>query len=332
MDEEDTLDIEGLLDFLSSRPQFVPKLGALIEYQLVHQDEWKDIDGIEHEHVVKMGITSNDLYQLYKAGILTRVYASNRYKTYRLKDPEAMEEAVARLNGDFTQAIKDNDDGSEDEETISDDLLDIVIGHETKIRRIMRALQADAPVHLLLCGVPGTAKSLIADTIATLPGTSRVVGSGASRSGLADLLYNHRPRRLIFDELDKAHAQDYSILLELMERGTVTMTKVGKTYSIPINCMVVATANWWDRIPKEHMDRFELITFREYTDMEFTATAIAVLQTHHNIEHSFAQKIASACLNELNSKSIRQVIRMARMCKDEKELDEYLEDLKEDEG
>ena len=58
------------------------------------------------------------------------------------------------------------------------------------------------------------------------PGRVQQPGRSSSRAGIADFLINN-PRFLIIDELDKMKAEDYSVLLSLMQSGVVARLKKG---------------------------------------------------------------------------------------------------------
>ena len=53
------------------------------------------------------------------------------------------------------------------------------------------------------------------------------LGGPWSRAGIADFLLNFRPRYLVIDELDKMKAEDFSVLLSLMQSGVVARLKRG---------------------------------------------------------------------------------------------------------
>ena len=59
-------------------------------------------------------------------------------------------------------------------------------------------------------------------------GAPYVLGSQASRAGIAELLFTTEPRILLVDEIDRIGTRDISVLLSLMATGIVSETKHGK--------------------------------------------------------------------------------------------------------
>ena len=55
------------------------------------------------------------------------------------------------------------------------------------------AIQAERPVHLLLCGPPASAKSLFMRSLTKLERSYYAVGSSSTKSGIFDYLFEHRP-------------------------------------------------------------------------------------------------------------------------------------------
>lgn len=325
MYENEAMTDDELKDWLMERPKYIKILRILCKYQGENEASWKEGDGIESRKIIPLGVSPMDLYHLYRTGLLAKVYDSNKYKEYRIIHIPYVEKIIKEI--EETESQEQHQESEPD--IIPDDIFDCVIGHEGKKRRIMRALRSHEPVALLLVGEPGTAKSLITDSIGDLPHTSLAYGTGASRSGLTDLLFNARPRRLIYEEIDKAAPKDYSVLLELTERGTVTETKVRKTRSMELRCMVITTANELSKVPKEYIDRFDLIYFKTYTQKEFYDTVVSVLASRYSLDSVMAEHVAQVVWIEMRCKSVRQAIRIAQMCKTVEEVNEYLEDWKE---
>jgi hypothetical protein len=81
------------------------------------------------------------------------------------------------------------------------------------------AIKGDKPVNLLLCGAPGSAKTLFMHSHTTLEGSYYPVGSISTKSGIFDYLFDHRPRYFFIDELEKMNKRDQTSLLNLMESG-----------------------------------------------------------------------------------------------------------------
>jgi DNA replicative helicase MCM subunit Mcm2 (Cdc46/Mcm family) len=85
-----------------------------------------------------------------------------------------------------------------------------------------KAIKAERPVLLLLCGPPASAKSLFMRSLTSLERSYYAVGSSSTKSGIFDYLFEHRPRYFIIDELEKMNKKDQTSLLNLMESVVVS--------------------------------------------------------------------------------------------------------------
>ncbi|HEX5979116.1 MAG TPA: hypothetical protein VFY68_17670, partial [Nitrososphaeraceae archaeon] len=87
------------------------------------------------------------------------------------------------------------------------------------------AIQAERPVHLLLCGPPASAKSLFMRSLTRLERSYYAIGSSSTKSGVFDYLFEQRPRYFIIDELEKMNKKEQTSLLNLMESGILSELK-----------------------------------------------------------------------------------------------------------
>jgi replication-associated recombination protein RarA len=94
-----------------------------------------------------------------------------------------------------------------------------IIGFDDIIDLFDMAIKGDKPVHLLLCGAPGSAKILFIHSHTTLEVSYYAVGSISTKSGILDYLFEHRPCYFFIDELEKMNKSDQTSLLNLMESG-----------------------------------------------------------------------------------------------------------------
>jgi Holliday junction DNA helicase RuvB len=104
-------------------------------------------------------------------------------------------------------------------------LFDDVVGYEDVKDIFERAVKAERPVHLLLCGPPASAKSLFMSSLTKLERSYYAVGSSSTKSGIFDYLFKYRPRYFIIDELEKMNKKDQTSLLNLMESGILSELK-----------------------------------------------------------------------------------------------------------
>jgi len=151
----------------------------------------------------------------------------------------------------------------------------VVVGQDTVVERILVALFTSG--HLLLQGVPGTAKTLLVNavskaiqlafrriqfTIDLLP--SDILGTeildektGAFRTHKGPIFTNI----LLADEINRAAPKVQGALLEAMQERNVTIGN--ETYTLPVPFLVIATQNPVEQagtfeLPEAQLDRFML--------------------------------------------------------------------------
>ncbi|MBN2507748.1 MAG: MoxR family ATPase [Verrucomicrobia bacterium] len=152
---------------------------------------------------------------------------------------------------------------------------EVVVGQDTVVERMMIALMTGG--HLLLIGVPGTAKTLLVDAVARaidlqfsrvqftidmLP--SDILGSEILDQSTGRFRTHKGPaftNLLLADEINRAAPKVQSALLEAMQERKVT---IGSTsYTLPVPFLVIATQNPIEQagtfeLPEAQLDRFML--------------------------------------------------------------------------
>ena len=144
---------------------------------------------------------------------------------------------------------------------------------ESVTDQLLMALIAEG--HVLLEGVPGTAKTTLCRTFSTVLGIhyeriqftpdllpSDVTGTQVLDRNTSDFVLRTGPifcQLLLADELNRAPARTQSALLEAMQERQVTIE--GKTLPLPRPFMVLATQNPIEqegvyRLPEAQLDRF----------------------------------------------------------------------------
>lgn len=103
-----------------------------------------------------------------------------------------------------------------------------IFGYEGIKRTFLRSLNSKEPVHILLVGPPGHAKTLFLKCIFEKFGQKEAfftVGGNASKSGMIDILFDMHPiYRHIIDEIEHLKPDYQTTLLSLMETGILTQT------------------------------------------------------------------------------------------------------------
>ncbi len=164
---------------------------------------------------------------------------------------------------------------------VKTELSKVIIGQEMLPELLLTALLCDG--HVLLEGVPGIAKTLIAKLLAKtidadfsriqftpdlMP--TDVVGTIVLNMQTAAFHFNAGPifsNLVLIDEINRAPAKTQSALFEVMEEKQVTVD--GKTYPMEFPFFVVATQNPIEqegtyKLPEAQLDRFLFKLILEY--------------------------------------------------------------------
>jgi MoxR-like ATPase len=181
----------------------------------------------------------------------------------------------------------------------------VLVGQEEVFEQIVIALLARG--HVLLEGVPGTAKTLAAKIIAHLVRAdfrriqftpdlmpSDIVGTQVYDVTSGKFYLKKGPiftNILLADEINRAPAKTQSALLEAMEERQVTIE--GDRYALPEPFMVLATQNPVEYegtypLPEAQLDRFLFKTLVTYPSQ--AAEAEVLLRYHHGFDaHQLAE-------------------------------------------
>ena len=170
-----------------------------------------------------------------------------------------------------------------------------VVGQEEAFTQILIALFSGG--HVLLEGVPGTAKTLMAKPLAALTGVefkrvqftpdlmpSDVIGTQVFEMGTGQFRLRKGPvftNILLGDEINRAPAKTQSALLEAMEERQVTIE--GERLPLPEPFFVMATQNPVEYegtypLPEAQLDRFLFKVIVDYAPQE---VEIEVLRRYH---------------------------------------------------
>ncbi len=170
----------------------------------------------------------------------------------------------------------------------------VVVGQDATIDELLTALLVGG--HVLLEGVPGVAKTLLANAVARALGVefrrvqftpdmlpSDLTGTMTLRDG--ELLFRAGPvftNVLLADEINRTPPKTQSALLEAMQEGQVTIE--GLPRALPEPFLVIATQNPIEYegtypLPEAQLDRFLLKIDIGYPDEE---TERAILRLRHH--------------------------------------------------
>jgi Holliday junction DNA helicase RuvB len=196
-------------------------------------------------------------------------------------------------------------------------LFDDIVGFGDVKDLFKMAIQAERPVHLLLCGPPSSGKSLFMSSLNRLERSYYAVGSSSTKSGIFDYLFEHRPRYFVVDELEKMNKKDQTSLLNLMESGILSELKHNQQRTTQLKTWVFASCNSTDKLLPPLLTRFRDIHFKPYTEEEFMEIVVNVLDREEGVDRDIALIIADGVYNRLKSSNIRECVRIARLAKND---------------
>jgi Holliday junction DNA helicase RuvB len=248
------------------------------------------------------------LNQMVAAGILNVVSESRKYTHYRLVSLVATQEALAMVQVAPEPTVEERSRPVD-----VDSLFEDVVGHESAKMLIRYALTAHEPVHCLLIGPVGTAKTMMLEEIGRLGGSEYYLGSTTTKAGLVGLLIGSRPRYLMIDELDKMSREDMWPLLTLMEGGQVMRLQHKLQERVRLTCSVFAGANTTKHLPDTVLSRFVQIQVPGYSEAEFVEVGRQVLMRRVGLGEQEAYHIASEVARV--SLDIRDAIKVGRLTK-----------------
>lgn len=183
------------------------------------------------------------------------------------------------------------------------------------IKKLFRlSLESNHTCSILLTGPPASAKTLFLQSLMKLRDSCFMDCSNATKSGIVDYVFNHKPKYLLLDELDKLSRKDQTFLLNLIETGIVSETKYIKTRKMELKTSVFATSNNIEKIIIPLQSRFFIVNMHAYTYEQFYEITLQLLTSNqYNVDEEIAKAIAEAVWN--TSRNIRESIRIARISK-----------------
>ncbi|WP_411964434.1 AAA family ATPase [Haloferax sp. YSMS24] len=205
--------------------------------------------------------------------------------------------------------------------TILDETSQVLVGNEDAIEALTIALLTNG--HVLLEGVPGVAKTTIANLFAeaanldfqriqmtpdVLP--ADVTGTHIYRETIGEFHLQRGPvfsNVVLADEINRATPKTQSALLEAMEEGQVTIE--GETLKLPYPFMVVATQNPIEyegtfNLPEAQRDRFQ---FKVVVDIPDRDEEREVLERFHR-SPSLKPTDISTVISDADIGAARQVV------------------------
>jgi Holliday junction DNA helicase RuvB len=195
-----------------------------------------------------------------------------------------------------------------------------IVGYDDVKKIFTYALNSTLPVHILLVGPPGSAKTLFLMECMKLSRSYFTLGSHSTKAGMLDYLFNNRPRNLIIDEIEYMAIKDQAALLSLMETGILSETKYEKTRKSIIRTWVFASCNNEKKLLTPLLSRFFVLYFKKYDYSTFEKISNHILSRECNLSSEISTLIASLVWSKLKSRDIRDCIKIGRICKNKDDV------------
>jgi replication-associated recombination protein RarA len=198
-----------------------------------------------------------------------------------------------------------------------------VVGYPEIKRLLLRSIVSKEPVNILLTGPPSSSKTLfLLEMLEGLDDTYFIDAVGASGAGMTEHLFSNNTKYLLIDEIDKMKKNDQAALLNVMETGILSETKLkGKTRQKKAKLWIFATSNYVERLSGPLRSRFMELHLEEYTYEEFTEIVRRLFKKKYHMSEELSEKIAYAVWNTMRSKDIRDAINIAKLTKSTTDVD-----------
>ena len=202
----------------------------------------------------------------------------------------------------------------------SETLFANIVGYDDVKKIFNYAFNSSLPVHILLVGPPGSAKTLFLLECMKLSRSYFTLGSHSTKAGMLDYLFNNRPKNLIVDEIEYMAIKDQAALLSLMETGILSETKYEKTRNSIMRTWVFASCNDEKKLLTPLLSRFFVLYFKKYDYPTFEKIANHILASECNMDFEISTLIAKLVWNKLKSRDIRDCIKIGRICNNKEDV------------
>jgi MoxR-like ATPase len=198
----------------------------------------------------------------------------------------------------------------------SEEFFSEIVGYSDIKELFMKCIQSNN-MHVILDGPPASAKSLfLYEMLRNLGYDAYFVDcTNASGPGLVDYLFEYDVKYLLLDEVEKMSRSDQNVLLNVMETGILTSTKVRKTGSKKMDISIYATTNDIEELSKPFRSRFMEFSLPPYTYNEFCDIAIKLLGKRYNHDKELSLEIADTVWNKIKSRDIRDLLQVGKLSK-----------------
>lgn len=119
-----------------------------------------------------------------------------------------------------------------------------IVGYPDIKKLLLKSIVSKQPVNVLLTGPPSSSKTaFLLEILEGLDDAYFIDAVGVSSAGIMEHLFSNNTKYLLLDEIDKMKKINQSALLNVMETGILSETKLkGKTRQKRMKLWVFATA------------------------------------------------------------------------------------------
>jgi len=181
----------------------------------------------------------------------------------------------------------------------------------------MKSIISREPVHILLTGPPASSKSLFLLKLGEgLDNAYFIDAVGASGPGMVEYMFRNDTKYLLIDEIDKMKKNDQATLLNVMETGILSETKLrGKTRQKKMSLWIFATSNEAEKLTKPLRSRFMELHLNEYSYEEYVEICQRLLNKKYRLPSELSDRIAYLVWNRMKSRDVRDVLKIAKLAR-----------------
>ena len=136
------------------------------------------------------------------------------------------------------------------------------------------------------------------------------------------------PLRMSFNlwKFEKIPVNEANVLLDVMESQKLRSEKAvnNKQYNLDIDLRIFATSNNINKITPEMKSRFLIFHLKEYSYEEFVQIGKNLFEKKFPKKMHIADKIIDAVWNKMKSNDVRDIIKLARLCRVDSDIDKVI--------
>jgi Holliday junction DNA helicase RuvB len=203
-------------------------------------------------------------------------------------------------------------------------LFDDIVGYDDLKELLAKCLVVKDSCNVLLSGPPASSKTIFLLSIQKeVSNACFIDAANATGPGLVDYLFEYPDTRVIcIDEIDKLKKSDQTVLLNLLETGILSSTKVRKTRSIRMKGVkVFATSNDVDRLVRPLRSRFLEFELPEYTWENFLEITQKLLHKRYGLDEITSAEVAEVVWSSLQTRDLRDVLAIGKLAKSTEDVE-----------